>query len=705
MAHVSDQPPPPSASQRLRLLGQRFALVSLVLLFAAGALAVLLYPADPDPGGVTLAVGDVAPQDILAPRSITYVSSVLTDRARNAAAAAVPDVYDPPDTRVARQQVANAREVLEYITTVRADRLATREQQLADLAAIPDLTLPSDVAGLILALSDARWEAVKADVLKVIEQVMRDQLRADRLDEARRFIPALVSVNLNEDEAEVVVAIAQAHIAPNSFFNQAATEAAREAARQAVAPVSQSFVEGQAVILANRVVSAADLEALEQLGLREPQRRWQDLVSPTLAVALSLAFTSMYLRRFQPEIAVSPRYLILFGVLTLGFVVGAKLMIPGRTVLPYLYPAGALAMLLAVVIDPNVAVVFSIVVSVTVGVVSGGRLELVAYVGLGSIIGILALNRPERINSFLASGLAVSLTNAGVVLAFRLPDPATDTIGLATLVGAGLANGILSTSLTLVGFFILGSLFDLTTTLQLSELTRPNHPLLQRMLRQAPGSYQHSLQVANLAEQAAERIGANAMLVRVGALYHDIGKAQRPQFYVENQLDGSNIHARLDPATSAEMIIGHVKDGLDMARQHRLPSRVRAFIPEHHGTLLTRYQYTQAVQNAGGDASQVDEGAFRYPGPRPQSRETALLMLADGCEAKVRADRPTTVEEIDRIVKQVIDSRVAQGQLDDCHLTLRDLQTVRESFVSTLKGMLHARLQYPEETQPAHPLR
>jgi hypothetical protein len=288
-----------------------------------------------------------------------------------------------------------------------------------------------------------------------------------------------------------------------------------------------------------------------------------------------------------------------------------------------------------------------------------------------------------------------------MLLVFHLPDPGLDALGLLQLLGAALVNGALSASLTLVGFFALGSVFDITTSLQLIELSRPDHPLLRYILRAAPGTYQHSLQVSNLAEQAAERIGANAMLTRIGALYHDAGKALHPEFFVENQLDGNNIHDSLEPEESARIIINHIRDGLEMARRHRLPSQVRAFIPEHHGTLRTMYQYKRAVQAAGGDPARVDPALYTYPGPRPQSKETALLMLADGSEARVRSERPQTEAELDRIVKSVIEGRVADGQLDDVDLTLHDLQLIRESFVNTLKGVFHPRIAYPKEEKAA----
>jgi len=250
--------------------------------------------------------------------------------------------------------------------------------------------------------------------------------------------------------------------------------------------------------------------------------------------------------------------------------------------------------------------------------------------------------------------------------------------------------------ITLGVLFLFGNAFDLTTTVQLLELARPTHPLLNELMRKAPGTYHHTLMVANLAEQAAASIGANALLTRVGAMYHDVGKMVRPYMFVENQMDGSNVHNQLDPQTSAEIIVTHVRDGLELARKYRLPSRVRAFIPEHHGTMRVIFLYNKALERAGGDATKIDEVPFRYPGPKPRSKETALLMLADGAEAATRAARPTSPEQVADIVKKVIGERIAQGQLDECPLTLNDLRLVRDSLTATLQGVFHPRLQYPE---------
>jgi putative nucleotidyltransferase with HDIG domain len=251
---------------------------------------------------------------------------------------------------------------------------------------------------------------------------------------------------------------------------------------------------------------------------------------------------------------------------------------------------------------------------------------------------------------------------------------------------------------------LIGTLLGLTTSLQLIELSRPDHPLQQYILRNAPGTYQHSLQVANLAEQAARVVGANALLTRVGALYHDAGKAARAQFFIENQVPGQNVHEQLDPTTSAGVILEHVNAGLELARRFRLPARVQAFIPEHHGTMRTSYQYRAAIEAAGGDEELVDGRQFQYPGPPPQSKETAILMLADGVEAKARAETPEDEGEIDDLVRWVINSRLELGQLDQVDLTLRDLDTIRRSFISTLRGIYHPRIVYPSTKEEVETL-
>jgi len=235
--------------------------------------------------------------------------------------------------------------------------------------------------------------------------------------------------------------------------------------------------------------------------------------------------------------------------------------------------------------------------------------------------------------------------------------------------------------------------------MQLMDLSRPDHPLLQELLTSAPGTYQHSLQLANLAEQATREVNGDALLTRVGALYHDIGKTLNPTFFVENQPVGKlDTHEAMDPVLTAATIIRHVTDGVKLAKKHRISPQIQDFILEHHGTMLTRYQYNQAVNDAGSE-EKVEKSLFQYPGPIPHRKETAILMLADGSEAWMRSEDPESVEDIERIVRQSVDSYVSADQLDNADLTLRDIQTIIRSFSRTFKNSYHHRIKYPGQNK------
>ena len=370
-------------------------------------------------------------------------------------------------------------------------------------------------------------------------------------------------------------------------------------------------------------------------------------------------------------------------------------MVPDSTVLRYLFPSASLAMLLSASLGPHVALVTSIYIGGVVGLMGDHSLELAISVAGGAMVAALASQRSDRPAALFRAAFFSVLVNIAVLVGFRLPQEQIDLMETIIQLVMVAGNAVLSSSIALGGLFLIGPLFDVVTTFRLVELSSPEHPLLQRLLREAPGTYHHTLLVANLAEQAAERIGADPLLTRVGAYYHDIGKVARPYFFIENQVKGLNPHERLDPYTSAEIITGHVRDGLDLARQYRLPSRVRAFIPEHHGTNRASFQYERAVELAG-DPQLVNESDFRHRGPKPQSKETALVMLADSSEAAVRARNPATPEELAAVVDSVFDRISAAGQLDECPLTLRELGIVQESFVSALKGVVHPRIQYPD---------
>ena len=684
-----------------------------MVLVVGVAFVMLAFPQVTSRSATQLEVGRVAIQDIVAPRTMTFESEILTERQREAASLAIPPVYLPPETRIARQQLERLRATLAYISSVRADAYASPEQKQADLAAMEDIRLDQETVQRLLSLSDARWQAVQQEAITVVEQVLRGTIREDRLEEARREVPALVSLAFPEDQANIVANLVAGFVIPNSAYSPELTEAARQNARQTIEPVTQTFIQGETIVQRGQVATERDLEALRQFGLVQPIGRWQDLLSFGVATLLLVAYLLIYLRR-NPALAQDLRGLTIIIFLFLLFLVGGRLLSTGQNIFLYLYPLSAFGLIVASLFGTQVALVFAFPLAILYAYNVPNAYELTLYNLFGSFLGILALGAGRRIVSYFWAALAIALAGMAVIVIFRAPQPNPDIVDVASLISIAGLNGIASSSLTILLQYFIAQMLGMTTALQLMEISRPDHPLLQFILRNAPGTYQHSLQVANLAEQAAERIKADPLLTRVGALYHDAGKAMNPFFFIENQLPGiPNPHDELEPAVSAETIIRHVPEGLELARKYRLPRRIHSFIAEHHGTMITRYQYAKAVEAASGDENQVDSTKFRYPGPRPRLRETAILMLADGCEARMRAERPKDESELRVLIKSVVENRLITGQLDNTDLTLRDLDTIVDSFTATLRGTYHPRIEYPKleklgstksETSPTVPL-
>ena len=682
-----------------KLTRRPFFLGLIFLLFCGFVLLALLLPIAGNLYESPLSIGDVAPYDIHAPYATTYQSQVLTARQQEAAAAAIPAVYSPPDTSIARRQMEHLRATLTYINSVRIDSYATTDQKLTDLAALEDIQLSRDTASAILSLSESRWQSVSQETISVLEQVMRESIREDQLEETRRSIPTLVSLSLSEDQSAIVTDLVQAFVVPNTLYNEQLTEAAKQRARDAVPPVTRSFVTNETIIQRGRVIADTDYEALQQYGLAQPKNRWQDVASAAALTLLSAIFFVFYIQRNPLLLDGNQglRKLALLATLFLLFLLIARATIPGHAVVPYVYPVMAYALTVSALFSAELAIVSVLPLAILVAFGLPDSLALTLYYLISSIFGVFVLKRAQRLTSFFWAGAAIAVSGAGIAIAYRLIQPTADWIGIATLAAAAAINGIASASIALVLHYYLAQLLGMTTALQLIELSRPDQPLLQILLHNAPGTYQHSLQLANLVEQAAERIGADALLARVGALYHDVGKALNPYFFIENQPPGNvNPHNDLDPEVSAATIIKHVADGLELGRKYRLPSRLLEFIGEHHGTTITRYQYGRAVEAAGGDEGEVDIEKFRYPGPRPSSRETALLMLADTCEARMRAERPKDEDELRILIKSVIKDRVEIDQLINTHLTLKDLEEIIDSFTATLRGVYHPRIQYPK---------
>ncbi len=674
----------------------------VVLIFTSIlSLIALIQPWSLRQDSLPIKVGDVAEQDFRAPRNFSYISEVLTEQARSAAERGVAPVYENPDPAIGRMQTEMLSRLLQQITLLRADPEKPLAQKVTDLVSLRDPPFSTETAEFILSLPDDRWQLVSNEAISLLGRIMRNPVRSEDVETIQQGLPGMVVFTLNENEAMLVVELVSPLITANSFYSPELTEAARQAARDAVEPVTQSYLEGQTIVLRGQVIDEVTFEALSQAGLVQSDTPLYRYAGAASIVAILAMLTLLYFIRRRAALVKDLRSLLLLSALFLLFLFAAQVTIPNRTVLPYLFPVPAFALLVSLLFGMERGMIFGLLMSVLTAYGMPDSLALMPYYILSSLCGVLALGEGRRVMHFFYAVLAVAGAGMAVVIAYRLAFTSLDWIGTLTLLGSSVLYGIASSVIVLPLQFLLALYLGIVTPMQLLEISRPDNPLLKYFLQRAPGTYQHSLQVANLAEQAAERIHADALLTRVGALFHDIGKAANPLFFVENQPPNQiNAHDDLPPEQSAAIIIRHVTDGLELARKYRLPRRLQDFIREHHGTMLTRYQYNRALQAAQGDVSQVDESKFRYPGPPPRSRETALLMFADGVEARARAERPQNDEEMRALVRSVIESRQKDGQLEHAPLTQRDLAEIVEAFVSTLRVAYHPRLEYPRE-QPS----
>ena len=408
--------------------------------------------------------------------------------------------------------------------------------------------------------------------------------------------------------------------------------------------------------------------------------------------------------------------------------------------LPYVAPTALAPLIVAILIDAGSAIFMALLISIFTGVIYGNRLDLLVLTFLASLVAIFIGRDARRRSSVVRAGAMGGLTVAAFAALIGIADQ-TPFETLVRQMIAGLATGAF-TGIAVVGLLpILESLFKRTTDITLLELTDFNHPLLRRMQLEAPGSYHHSLVVAQLSENAANAIGANPLLARVCALFHDVGKTANAAYFGENQRDRTNPHATQDPAESARIIKQHVPDGVDLALKHRLPRAVVDVIRQHHGTTLVRYFYQRAIDatrapftvlsnsrppypaasptvsappfgpasspSASGFSSLAPrrstppEAPYRYDGPRPRFKESAIISLADGVEATSRSLRQVTPEQLHEIIERVVQTRIEEHQLDEAPLTLEDITKVKNSFQFTLLNMLHSRVAYPTDEQPA----
>ncbi|WP_324717554.1 HDIG domain-containing protein [Carboxydochorda subterranea] len=703
--------------QRLRRLDHPLT----VAVVSWAVLVALFVPAVTRPG-VRLAPGQVSPVDIEAPRTIEnrYQTRQLQQQAVKDAlrrAAEDPANYSI-DPTAAVQAGDRVRKALALIAAER-ERLWQRAQRSARPGAPPDanyrppaaeareragalqslilqqanLALPTAAVTEALRMTPTAFMAVHDQVPGVVEHVMSStRIASDGVEAAQGQVDGQIGrLKMPPEAVPTARTMARAALMPNLILDPGRIERLRQEAIRSVQPVM--VVQHQVILRRGDVVTEEHVELLSDLGLLGRSGRfWSGLLGASVLLALLVGMMALYVARFHPKIARSTRMAALVASLALVAAVSARIL-EGLRWAPagYLAPVAFSGMLATLLLDARLGAGLVSALSVLMGLLFGfsERHVLVSFVtGMTAVFNVHRLSqRSDLTRTGVVSGVA-GLATLGA-LGLMQSDP--DTVVASW---AGLANGVLSSILALGLLPFVETLFGAISTVRLMELSNPNQPLLRRLLLEAPGTYHHSLMVGNLAEAAAEAVGGDPVLCRTGALYHDVGKVRRPYFFVENQFGDANPHERLMPSLSTLIIMSHVKDGVELARQAGLPEGVVDFIRTHHGTDLVRYFYMKAVQAEG--AEKVNERDYRYPGPKPHTKETAIVMLADSVEASARSLTRPTPGRIEGLVRKVIRERLLDGQLDESTLTLQELNDIGSAFVKILTGIYHARIEYPE---------
>ena len=657
----------------------------------------------------SLQTGDLAPVDIAAPRALDYESNVLTTQARQAARDGIAPQYDFTSDQAiaiaAEQRIKFDTRVSRVDTAFDAELTTDALRSLLETA-VPGLTDAS--LATLVDLDRARWGDVRTEAARVLDATSRTELRDTQVAEARTRLAGRMTGGLDEAERMLAADLISPLVVANSSFSDGLTGDARDAAAAAVEPVTVEVLQGEVIVRGGQRLGAADIEAVNALGIGQDTPDVASFAGWFLLSVLAVGMVLSWIWRFRPSLWHRNNVLILVGLLLVGATIALKIT-DDRSILQFFLPTAAIGMLLAILLDASLAMMVLAVVAIVGGAVNGTSLEFSAYTFLGGLAGIVAVRKGDRLQVFVQAAIAVFVVNEMVVSIFSLLG-ARDVQGVLELWFASFATAAGSSIAAVGSFAVLGSVFGILTVFQLLELANPSQPLLRRLLVETPGTYHHSLMVGNLAERAAEAIGADPLVTRVAAYYHDVGKLSNPLGFIENQAGGENIHDQLEPDVSAGILKQHVVDGIDTAYRAKLPKALIAYIPQHHGTAIMSYFFARARERAaepfGGlttvagakAADAVDERKFRHAGPKPQTREAALIMLADGVEASVRSLAARDEPAIKAMVTRIIDERISDGQFDECDLTLRDLEQIKTAFVAQLLGMYHTRIAYPQNT-------
>lgn len=648
----------------------------------------------------------------------TVVDKEETERKKKEAYDSVEDQY-VLDKNISEDQVNLISSIFDAIIEVRKEGANTETSDKEETILTPEekvnrlvnekLTdtinekIPKETFLPLMSASDEDVTLAKNAVVTAVNNAMSKEIPIVQLTEAKNQVEEeLKSYSLKKDVLQSSITLARFAIAQNYFLDLDATNQKRQQASEEVKEVQ--IKQGQIIVDEGELISREVYRKLGLVGLLDDQISYKPFIGLGILVLLIIMGIIYFFEKKDNKIKNNSLllYCFIFTITLLLMKILSLFQKIDYNHIGYIVPVAMGAMLVKLLLNERIAFLTSMIFAIcgsiifNEGVTGSFNFSVGVYYLFACLVGILFLGEHNLRSKILQAGLFVSIMNCLVLLAIMLIRNGSYTnVEIGTYFIMACVSGLVASVLTIgfMPFFETG--FGILSTMKLIELSNPNHPLLRKILTETPGTYHHSVMVANLSESACEAIGADGLLARVGAYYHDIGKTKRPQYFIENQMNIENPHNKLSPQLSKNIIIAHVTDGVDMLKKHKMPKEFIDIAEQHHGTSLLKYFYHQAKQTNDS----IYEEEFRYPGPKPQTKEIAIISIADSVEAAVRSMSNPTPDKIEKLVRSIIADRLQDHQLDECDLTLKELDIIAKSFCESLKGIFHSRIEYPELTK------
>ncbi|MCT4594591.1 MAG: HDIG domain-containing protein [Anaeromicrobium sp.] len=639
------------------------------------------------PNEYDLKAGNKAPADIKAPRDVEDKSA--TQRLIQREIASVENIEKFYPT-IQIDVKKNIEKFFNNLYQIRAEEILDYEK-IGLLKSKNKFLLDDEDLEILVNGDVTELKNVESYVYEIVSQIMSSGIRPHELENKKQEIEEYFKglEDFSNDTKSIGTKIVNNSIKANRFVDVETTKEKIEEARNSVEKVM--IKRGSIIVGEGEIITPDHISVLKDLGvLKEDNKRDMFLYLGALGVILMTFLTIiLYIYFFNRPLLQSPRKLYLLIILyVFVFYISKSLFYLS----PYIGPVAAFTCLVGILIEPKLALVISISMTIMLSISKGYNVEFIYTNIMASIVATCGIKKASQRSTIFLTGLMISFSNIIILTSIGLINHYDFSLVFSNVFN-GLLNGIFCAVITIGSLPLWEWAFKILTPFKLLELSNPNNKLLKRLLLEAPGTYHHSIIVGNLSENAAQSIGANSLLARVGAYYHDIGKLRRPYLFKENQLTSENPHDKLKPIRSVNVITSHIKDGVDFAKEEELPQEIVDIIFQHHGTTLVKFFYFKATQNS---KKTINESDYRYKGEKPKSKEAAVVMLADSVEAAVRSIKEPTEEKIRDLIDKIVKDKLNDSQFDECNMTLKDLKMISESFMTILMGIFHERIEYPD---------